>query len=681
MKLFFSLFVACLSLVSSFAQSEQFTVEKMWSLTRLSNSLISPNEKWAFFQTTDYDYTKNKGITSYYLIDLKSKKQQRIPIENAANISWSPSNQLLYTQVHNNETTIYTWDPLTNVVGNYASLGNVEIDGLVFSPDGKRFATLEAVHMKQTVAEIYPDLPLANARIEDNLMYRHWNQWASPDALHLFWYEQQANGTYVKKGDVMRGEKFPSVTGPFGGIESVCFSKDGSTIYYSTKKKVGKDFALSTNSEIYAFNTKDNITTTLSSVHKGYDTNPAINASGKTLAWLSMETDGFEADKNTLRVMNLATREEIDLTASLDLTIDQFAWHPTKDIIYFIAVKNGKKQLFQVAFDLSKKSTTINIDILTNDQCDFVNLVPYSEGVLLERQSMIDPTDLWIYNNKLKSIEQITFVNKEKLAKCAQPTVKESWYTTTDSKKMLTWIIYPPNYDPAKKYPALLYCQGGPQSAVSQYFSYRWNFRLMASEGYIIVAPNRRGLPGFGKEWNDAISKDWGGQAMNDYLTAIDSAVATEPAIDATKLGAVGASYGGYSVYYLAGIHQNRFKTFVSHCGLFNLESWYGTTEELFFANSDIGGPYWKPENAGLYAKNSPHNYVDNWDTPMLVIHGGKDFRVPESEGMQAFQVLQLKGIPSKFLYFPEEGHWVTKPQNGILWYREYFNWLKTYLK
>jgi dipeptidyl aminopeptidase/acylaminoacyl peptidase len=246
---------------------------------------------------------------------------------------------------------------------------------------------------------------------------------------------------------------------------------------------------------------------------------------------------------------------------------------------------------------------------------------------------------------------------------------------------MLTWIIYPPNYDATKKYPALLYCQGGPQSAVSQYFSYRWNFRLMASEGYIIVAPNRRGLPGFGKEWNDAISKDWGGQAMNDYLTAIDSAVATEPAIDATKLGAVGASYGGYSVYYLAGIHQNRFKTFVSHCGLFNLESWYGTTEELFFANSDIGGPYWQPENAALYAKNSPHNLVDKWNTPMLVIHGGKDFRVPESEGMQAFQVLQLKGIPSKFLYFPEEGHWVTKPQNGILWYREYFNWLKTYLK
>lgn len=681
MKLLCCLFVAAFTLGSSIAQSENFTVEKMWSLTRLSNSLISPNEKWAFFQTTDFDYTKNKGVNTYNLIDLKTKKQQRIPIENCSNISWSAANKLIYTLSDNNETTIHSWDPITNTVTQFASLGNVSIDGLVFSPDGKRFATLEAIHMKLTVAEIYPDLPLANARIEDNLMYRHWNQWASPDALHLFWYEQQINGSFVKKGDVMRGEKFPSVTGPFGGIESVCFSKDGSIIYYSTKKKAGKDFALSTNSEIYAFNTKDNITTTLSSAHKGYDTNPAINATGKTLAWLSMETDGFEADKNTLRIMNLMTREEIDLTEKLDLTIDQFAWHPTKDIIYFIAVKNGKKQLFQVAFNHTKNTTNIILELLTNDRCDFVNLVPFSEGVLLERQSMIDPTDLWMYNNKSKAIEQITFVNKVKLEKCAQPTVKEAWYTTTDGKKMLTWIIYPPNYDPAKKYPALLYCQGGPQSAVSQYFSYRWNFRLMASEGYIIVAPNRRGLPGFGKEWNDAISKDWGGQAMNDYLTAIDSAVATEPAIDATKLGAVGASYGGYSVYYLAGIHQNRFKTFVSHCGLFNLESWYGTTEELFFANSDIGGPYWQPENAALYAKNSPHNFVDKWNTPMLVIHGGKDFRVPESEGMQAFQVLQLKGIPSKFLYFPEEGHWVTKPQNGILWYREYFNWLKTYLK
>jgi dipeptidyl aminopeptidase/acylaminoacyl peptidase len=303
------------------------------------------------------------------------------------------------------------------------------------------------------------------------------------------------------------------------------------------------------------------------------------------------------------------------------------------------------------------------------------------DRILLERQDMIHPTDIWIFTPKTNLLDQLTHANKEELNGIAEPTVQEKWITTTDGKKMLTWVIYPPNYDPAKKYPALLYCQGGPQSPVSQFFSYRWNFRLMASQGYIVVAPNRRGLPGFGQEWNDAISKDWGGQAMRDYLTAIDSCVAQIPAINKDKLGAVGASYGGYSVYYLAGIHENRFKAFISHCGLFNLESWYGTTEELFFANWDIGGPYWLPENKELYAKNSPHKLVDKWNTPMLVIHGGKDFRVPESEGMQAFQVLQLKGIPSKFLYFPDEGHWVTKPQNSMLWNREFFDWLNTYLK
>jgi dipeptidyl aminopeptidase/acylaminoacyl peptidase len=277
-------------------------------------------------------------------------------------------------------------------------------------------------------------------------------------------------------------------------------------------------------------------------------------------------------------------------------------------------------------------------------------------------------------------MENITKINDDILKNFPVPTVQEKWYTTTDGKKLLTWIIVPPNFDVDQKYPTLLYCQGGPQSPVSQYFSYRWNFRVMASHGYIVVAPNRRGLPGFGEEWNAQISKDWGGQAMQDYLVAIDSSVAQIPNIDKERLGAVGASYGGYSVYYLAGIHNNRFKAFVSHCGLFNLESWYGTTEEMFFANHDIGGPYWLPENKELYAKNSPHKMVDKWNTPMLVIHGGKDFRVPESEGMQAFQVLQTKNIPSKYLYFPDEGHWITKPQNGVLWYREYFDWLDTYL-
>jgi dipeptidyl aminopeptidase/acylaminoacyl peptidase len=437
----------------------------------------------------------------------------------------------------------------------------------------------------------------------------------------------------------------------------------------------GKAFATSTNSEIYAFRTVDNITTTLTSAHKGYDTNPMINSTGKTMAWLSMDEDGNEASKNKLRVIDLTTRIEKELTLNWDLSVESAIWHPTKDIIFITAAIKGTKMVFQVDVATSK------ITQLTKEVCDFINVVPLKERLVLERQSMIDPTDIWLFTNKTSTMERVTKINDEILKNYPVPTVQEKWYTTTDGKQLLTWVIMPPNVKESEKYPTLLYCQGGPQSPVSQYFSYRWNFRVMASHGYIIVAPNRRGLPGFGEEWNAAISQDWGGQAMDDYLTAIDKSVEEIPQINQDKMGAVGASYGGYSVYYLAGIHNNRFKTFVSHCGLFNLESWAGTTEELFFANHDIGGPYWLPENKELYAKNSPHEMVDKWNTPMLVIHGGKDFRVPETEGMQAYQVLQTKNIPSKYLYFPEEGHWITKPQNGVLWYREYFDWLDTYLK
>lgn len=673
MKFNFLLVCLILTLFGN-AQESKFTPEKMWELDRLSGTIASPNEKWAVYGVTDYDWTANKGKTSYYLYDLATRKRNVLPIDGAWNLAWNRANQLTFLISEGDNTLLKALDPIANTQQTLHNFGNTAIEGLVISYDGKRFATLETIKLNPVVTDQYPDLPKANARIESSLMYRHWNAWSSENGLHLFWYEN-INGSFEKKGDVMRGESFPSVTGPFGGIESVCFSPDGKTIYYSTKKKSGTAFAVSTNSEIYAFRTQDNITTTLTSAHKGYDTNPLTNSTGTTLAWLSMEKDGFEADKNRLRIMDINSRLEKDLTASLDLTVEEFVWHPSKDLIFFIAAIKGTKQLFQVDVKSGK------ITQLTSDRCDYLRMVALKDRVLLERQSMIDPTDLWIFTPKTGLLEQLTTVNKEHLEKLAAPTVKEKWITTTDGKKMLVWLIYPPNFDPDKKYPTLLYCQGGPQSQVSQYFSYRWNFRLMASQGYIIIAPNRRGLPGFGQEWNDAISKDWGGQAMQDYLVAVDSCAAQEPSIDKDKMGAVGASYGGYSVYYLAGIHNNRFKAFVSHCGLFNLESWYGTTEELFFANYDIGGPYWLPENKELYAKNSPHRMVDKWNTPMLVIHGGKDFRVPETEGMQAFQVLQLKGIPSKFLYFPDEGHWITKPQNGILWYREYFNWLGTYLK
>lgn len=673
LSIFFALILSANTTFQATAQ--EFTPEKMWSLNRISGTIGSPNEEWMIYQSTKTDYTANKSKTNTYLVELKTGKSSVLAIDGAWNFTWNSNNQLIFLQPVGSEVQLQSLNPSSKAVNTLHHFGTTEVEGIALSPDGKRFATLEPLKIKETVQDKYPDLPQTSGRVETDLMYRHWNQWSSPSVSHLYWYESSAEGKFSKKGDVMQGENFPSVTGPFGGIESVCFSKDGQTIFYSTKKMAGKNFAQSTNSEIYAFHTPDKITTTLSSAHKGYDTNPSINFTGKTLAWLSMEKDGFEADKNRIRIMDLESRQEKDLTANIDVSVNEFAWHPSKEIIYFTATTKATKQLYSLDVKTGK------IQQLTSDRCDYVSFSILKDRILLERQDMIHPTDIWIFTPKTGLLEQLTHANKDELNGIAEPTVQEKWITTTDGKKMLTWVIYPPNYDPAKKYPALLYCQGGPQSPVSQYFSYRWNFRLMASQGYIVVAPNRRGLPGFGQEWNDAISKDWGGQAMRDYLTAIDSCVAQIPAINKDKLGAVGASYGGYSVYYLAGIHENRFKAFISHCGLFNLESWYGTTEELFFANWDIGGPYWLPENKELYAKNSPHKLVDKWNTPMLVIHGGKDFRVPESEGMQAFQVLQLKGIPSKFLYFPDEGHWVTKPQNSMLWNREFFDWLNTYLK
>lgn len=659
--------------LSVYAQNATFTVDDMWKLKRISGAMVAQNERFLVYQATSYEVAKNAGTTQTFLMDLTTKTTNQILSVGAYNLMWN-NNKLYFLRDENGSTVLHVFDPTNNSTQAVFNFENTAVEGVSISPDGNRLAVLESIKLNETIKDKHPDLPLAKARLETSLMYRHWNQWSSENGPHLFWYEK-SNGSFVKKADVMRGENYPSVQPPFGDISSMCWSLDGSVIYYSTKKKSGKEFALSTNSEIYAFRTSDNITTTISAAHKGYDTNPMINATGKTLAWLSMEKDGHEADKNNLRIMDLATRQERNLTANFDLSVDQAVWHPTKEIIYFIAASKGTKMVFSVDVVSGK------IEQLTNECCDYVGLVAMKDRLILERQSMIDPTDIWQFENKSKKLTQLTAINESFLKQFSKPTVTQKWYTTTDGKKMLTWVILPPNHKETEKYPALLYCQGGPQSPVSQYFSYRWNFRLMASQGYIIVAPNRRGLPGFGQEWNDAIEKDWGGQAMQDYLVAIDSSVAQVTSIDKDKLGAVGASYGGYSVYYLAGIHNNRFKAFVSHCGLFNLESWYGTTEELFFANSDIGGPYWLPENKALYAKNSPHHMVDQWNTPMLVIHGGKDFRVPESEGMQAFQVLQLKNIPSKYLYFPDEGHWITKPQNGVLWYREYFEWLDTYLK
>lgn len=670
-----SLFLLLLLVIASgsFAQKEQFTVEHLWQLKRLSGTVVSPDEKWAFYQLTSYDVAANKGASAGYLVELSSGKTTEIfPLGTSfRNVTWDKSGRLIWLRDGNAGTQLVAqkMQGTEEILHTFSA----DVDGFILSDDGNSIAALQPVKVRQTVQDQYPDLPKTSGHIEDDLMYRHWNAWQDENALHLFLYRKSGNA-FAGGIDVMEGEEFAAVTPPFGGIDDVTFSRDGKTIYYSTKKKKGKAFAQSTNSEIYAFRIDMGTSVCLTESNKGYDTHPRMSPDGKKLAYLSMERDGFEADKNRLLVRDLSSGLEKYLTISTDVSVESFAWHPKGQLIYFTATIKGTKQVFEA--DLTSGA----VRQVTTERCDIVGINVLKDKVLAERQSMLAPTDLWEITVKTGAQRQLTAVNKALMDKIALPEVQEKWITTTDGKKMLVWVIVPPNFDSGKQYPALLYCQGGPQSPVSQYFSYRWNFLLMASNGYVVIAPNRRGLPGFGQEWNDAISKDWGGQAMRDYLVATDS-ISALPFVDKNRLGAVGASYGGYSVYYLAGIHNNRFKTFISHCGLFNLESWYGTTEELFFANFDIGGPYWLPENKELYRKNSPHLMVDEWNTPMLVIHGGKDFRVPESEGMQAFQVLQLKGIPSKYLYFPDEGHWVTKPQNSMLWHRTFYSWLDGYLK
>lgn len=675
MKNAFLLLTSLLLLGTGFSQKRLFTVDDLWKLKRLSGTVVSPDEHWVFYQSTTYDVPANKGTTTGYLMNLATgATQPAMTGAGFSNVVWDNTNTLWWLQAGKTNTELARMKPGTDAAPTIVHVFDQEIEGFTFSDDQHYIATLQPVKVHQTVADNYPDLPKTQARIETDLMYRHWNAWEGETALHLFVYEQSSTGYSSNLGDIMAGEVWPSVNPPFGGIDDVTFSRDGKTLYYSTKKKSGKDYAQSTDSQIYGYDLASKATTCLTEQHKGYDTNPRVSPDNKHLAYLSMARDGFEADKNRIMVRDRATGVEKDVTSGIDVSVESFSWHTKGQFIYFTAAFKGTKQVFEVDVTTSKTRQ------VTNEVCDILSIQVLKDKIIAERQSMVAPTDIWQITTKTGAQKQLTAINKDLMDGIALPEVKEHWITTTDGKKMLVWLILPPNFDEHTKYPALLYCQGGPQSPVSQYFSYRWNFLAMASHGYAIIAPNRRGLPGFGQEWNDAISKDWGGQAMRDYLVATDS-ICTLPYIDKNRLGAVGASYGGYSVYYLAGIHNNRFKTFVAHCGLFNLESWYGTTEELFFANFDIGGPYWKPENKELYAKNSPHNFVDKWNTPMLVIHGGKDFRVPESEGMQAFQVLQLKGIPSKYLYFPDEGHWITKPQNGMLWYRTYFEWLDSYLK
>ena len=652
------------------------TPEILLNLKRLSGGKVSPDGKKVLFEVNQIDMENNRGNVDLYVYDLATDKYEQITKTPFSEMEaqWGMNNQIWFMTAESSSVQVYK---MTGTGGDKKQITSSEltdIEGYKLAPKENQILLIRSVKTAQTLADKYPELKKANARVEDDLMYRHWSQWSDGTSKQLFLYEIKNNITGNQGVNLLQNEIYNGVLPPFGGSEGIVFSSNGDKIIYSCKKKTGKEFALSTNSELYEYTIATKETRVLTTGYKGYDKAPVISKSGKSLAWLSMARDGYEADKNDIILRDLASGKDQNLTAKHDITVDDFVMSSDEKTIYFISPTKGTNQIFSL--DIK----TGNIKQLTNGYFDFVSLDIASNQLIACRQSMIAPTDLYSIDLKSNKIKQLTAVNKEVLSKLTLPTVKEEWIKASDGKDMLVWMVYPPNFDATKKYPTLLYCQGGPQSMVSQFFSYRWNLALMASNDYIVVAPNRRGLPGFGQKWNEDISKDWGGQSIRDYLSATDFAK-TLPYVNGDKMGAVGASYGGYSVYFLAGKHEGRFKTFISHCGLFNLESWYGSTEELFFANWDNYGPYWLPENKAYYENNSPHKFVQNWDTPILVIHGGMDFRVPESEGMQAFQAAQLKGLKSKFLYFPTESHWVSSPQNGLIWQKEFFEWLAGDLK
>ncbi len=657
--------------------AQNMSPKLLWDLGRVSLDAVSPDGKTAIYGVTRYNIEENKGKRTLFSIPVKGGAPTQITkLESSANGAqyFMGGKKIGFT--HKGE--FYMMNPDGTEMTAISDLKDAH-DFKVFDlPDGKVMLLYSAPEkLLQSANDKYPNLKKADVKIINDLMYRHWSHWNDESFEHLNYQilDPENNFNVVETKDIMAGEKWDCPVPPFDGNEDYTFSPDGESIVYVAKKLYGKDFAQSTNTDLYQYDLKTGETKNLTEDMRGYDKNPKFSADGKYLAWTSMATDGYEADENRLWVMEVTSGKRMKINQVE--YINDFKW--LKNTLYYSFDFKATKMIGKTVIVKFDKNPELKHYSITKGDFNYGHFEIAGNLLVAQRQDMNHANEIFTITAKGKATA-ITHENDEIYNGIAKSKIEKRWIKTTDGKDMLTWIIYPPDFDATKKYPTLLYCQGGPQSAVSQFYSFRWNFQLMASQGYIVVAPNRRGLPGFGKKWNEDISRDWGGQAIQDYLSAIDE-VAKEPFVDQDRLGAVGASYGGYSVYMLAGIHNKRFKAFISHCGLYNLESWYGSTEELFFANWDIGGAYWEIPKPKSYDLFSPHKFAQNWDTPILVIHAGKDFRVPENQGMEAFQAAQLSGIPSKFLYFPNESHWILSPQNGLIWHAEFFEWLDKWLK
>ncbi len=656
------------------------TPESLWQLKRIYGESVSPNQKAIIFSEKEYELDKDKGISHLYFMDIDGNNIKRISDGNSSIYSaqWRPDGTKI-GYLSNQSGSMQLWE--MNPDGSDAKQVSFFSEGIAnwsYSPNMEFISYTMDVKVEESLSDKYSDLPKATGRAYDNLMFRHWTQWHDYTYSHVFFSQYSDAQIAPDQNDIMASEPYDSPMNPFGGSEQIAWSKDGKSLFYVSKKLVGKEYAVSTNSEIYRYNISTGKTTNITDGNLGYDNEPVVSPDGSKIAWMSMARNGFESDKNDILILDLNTGTQTNITNDIDQTFGSIVWSAEGKNIYALSPVNATYQIFELGIDKNMKRSSFRAVSIGEHNINSIQLA--GNSLIGTKSTISSPNALYSWEIKTGKETKLSKSNDAQLRATSMGEVEKRMIKTSDGKDMLTWFIYPPDFDPTKKYPTLLYCQGGPQSAVSQFFSFRWNFQLMAANGYIVVAPNRRGLPSFGQKWNDDISKDWGGQAIQDYLSAIDE-VAKEPFVDNDKLGAVGASYGGYSVYYLAGVHEGRFKTFISHCGLFNLESWYASTEELFFANWDIGGPYWESPIPQSYKSFSPHKKVGNWDTPIMVIHNELDFRVPLNQGLEAFTAAQIKGIPSKLLYYPDEGHWVLKPQNGVMWHREFYGWLDEWLK
>ena len=705
-------------------QGDLMTPEALWAMGRISGYSASPDGQHIVYQVGYYSVKHNKSHHVLFMMNADGNDVRKLTsgAKNETDAAWLDNDHIAFL------TGGEVWQmKIDGTERKQLSQTGGEVEGFLFAPNGKAVVLLKSIPFNDIIQKNPDDLPKATGRLVTDLMYRHWDHYVE-SIQHPFIAQVTSEGIQ-KEADMLEGLPYECPMEPFGGIEQLCWDPSSHYVAYTCRPKTGLEYSISTDSDIFLFdlqkwqswksggskpadmvrnlckpanyvepkidptktmkyqsvNARENLKNNV-----GYDQNPKFSPDGRFVAWLSMERNGYEADRQRLCCYNMETGEKTYLTETFDSNVDDFCWsdNPKEALFYFIGVWHATENLYAVTFD---KKGNFAVTQLTNDCADWgsVQLLNNGRQLLMERHSFTEPADLYVVTPNIKKpektiVQQLTFENKHILDKLAKPSVDSRWVKTSDGQQMLYWIVLPPHFDATKKYPTLLFCEGGPQSPVSQFWSYRWNFMIMASQGYVVIAPNRRGLPGFGQEWLEEISGDWTGQCMSDYMVAIDDAAQNLPYVDKNKLGCVGASFGGFSVYYLAGHHEGRFKCFIAHDGAFNLEAMYTETEENWFSNWEYDDAFWnrdQTENARKTYANSPHRFVDKWDTPILCIHGEKDYRINATQGMSAFNAARMKGIEAQLLIFPDENHWVLKPQNGILWQRTYFNWLNRWLK